>query len=133
LVPHRRIQDVLLRALFRQLHHPPLGPRGHHRRGDRHAARLRPEAEGTRGLIDRLTAALGRSRADYTEIRVERTWSTAVTFRGRRLESATASEDQGGFVRALSAGGGWGVASFTSLDWLEAMVARAVAFAGAVR
>jgi len=40
-------------------------------------------------VIDRLTAALARSRADYTEIRVERTWSTAVTFRGRRLESAT--------------------------------------------
>ena len=76
-------------------------------------------------MIDRLTAALARSRADYTEIRVERTWSTAVTFRGRRLESATASEDQGGFVRALHAGGGWGVASFTSLDRLEAMVARA--------
>jgi len=76
-------------------------------------------------LIDRLTAALARSRADYTEIRVERTWSTAVTFRGRRLDSATASEDQGGFVRALHAGGGWGVASFTSLDRLPAMVARA--------
>jgi len=76
-------------------------------------------------LIDRLTTALQRSRADYTEIRVERTWSTAVTFRGRRLESATASEDQGGFVRALHAGGGWGVASFTSLDRLETMVARA--------
>ena len=76
-------------------------------------------------MIDRLTAALARSRADYTEIRVERTWSTAATFRGRRLESATAGEDQGGFVRALHAGGGWGVASFTSLDRLEAMVARA--------
>jgi TldD protein len=76
-------------------------------------------------LIDRLTTALQRSRAEYTEIRVERTWSTAVTYRGRRLESATASEDQGGFVRALHAGGGWGVASFTSLDQLEAMVSRA--------
>ena len=76
-------------------------------------------------MIDRLTTALQRSRAEYTEIRVERTWSTAVTYRGRRLESATASEDQGGFVRALHAGGGWGVASFTSLDQLEAMVSRA--------
>ena len=76
-------------------------------------------------MIDRLAAALRRSRADYVEIRVERIWSTAVTFRGRRLESATASEDQGGFVRALLAGGGWGVASFTSLDRLEAMVERA--------
>jgi TldD protein len=84
-------------------------------------------------LIDRLTAALRRSRADYTEIRVERTWSTAVTFRGRRLESATASEDQGGFVRALHAGAGWGVASFTSLDRLEALVERAAELSRAVR
>src|SRR5207245_8663180 len=98
----------LLRARDRALRHPPLGPRGHYRRGDRDAARLRREAQGTRRLIDRLTAALGRSRADYTDIRVERTWSTAVTFRGRRLESATASEEQGGFVRALHAGGARG-------------------------
>ncbi len=56
-----------------------------------------------------------------------------MTFRGRRLESATANEDQGGFVRALTAGGGWGVASFTSLDRLEAMVARAVELSRAVR
>lgn len=78
-------------------------------------------------MIDRLTAALGgaRSRAAYIEIRVERTWSSAVTFRGRRLESATASEDQGGCVRALVHGCGWGIASFTSLDQLERMVARA--------
>src|SRR5204863_6058943 len=124
-VPHRRLPAGLLRAPDRQLHHSSLGPRGHHRRGDRDAARLRREAQGTRRLIDRLTAALALSRADYTEIRVERTWSTAVTFRGRRLEAATASEDQGGCVRVRHAGGGWGVASFTSLDRLEAMVARA--------
>ncbi len=84
-------------------------------------------------MIDRLTAALARSRADFTEIRVERTWSTAVTFRGRRLESATQSEDQGGFVRALTAGCGWGVASFTSLDRLDAMVARATELSRAIR
>jgi TldD protein len=76
-------------------------------------------------LKDRLAAALKTSRADYTEIRVERTWSSAVTFRGRRLETATVSEDQGGFVRALDRGCGWGIASFTSLDELPAMVARA--------
>jgi predicted Zn-dependent protease len=84
-------------------------------------------------LIDRLTAALRRSRAAYTEIRVERTWSAAVTCRGRRVESATASEDQGGCVRALTRGGGWGIASFTSLDRLEAMVARAAELSHAVR
>jgi predicted Zn-dependent protease len=84
-------------------------------------------------LIDRLTTALKRSPAGYTEIRVERSWSAAVTFRGRRLESATTSEDQGGCVRALDRGGGWGVASFTSLDQLEAMVARAAELSRAVR
>ncbi len=84
-------------------------------------------------MRDRLTAALQTSRADYTEIRVERTWSSAVTFRGRRLESATASEDQGGFVRVLTQGCGWGIASFTSLDQIEAMVRRAGELSRAVR
>jgi TldD protein len=84
-------------------------------------------------LIDRLTAALTRSRADFTEIRLEQTWSSAVTMRGRRVESATASEDQGGFVRVLNRGSGWGTASFTSLDQLEAMVTRADELARAVR
>jgi TldD protein len=84
-------------------------------------------------LKDRLAAALKASRADYTEIRVERTWSSTVTFRGRRLETATVSEDQGGFVRALNRGCGWGIASFTSLDALPAMVARAHELSRAVR
>jgi len=84
-------------------------------------------------LIDRLTAALARARADYAEIRVERLWSSSVTFRGRRLESATVSEDQGGFVRVLDRAHGWGMASFTSLDQLEGMVARASELSRAVR
>jgi len=74
---------------------------------------------------DRLADALRASRADYTEIRLERSWTTTVTYRGRRLETAVASEDQGGCVRALYKGYGWGVAAFTSLDQLPAMVARA--------
>jgi len=82
---------------------------------------------------DRLRDALKSSRADYREIRVERTWSSAVAFRGRRLEAATASEDVGGFVRVLHKGCGWGVASFTSLDRLPAMVARAGELSRAVR
>src|SRR5581483_9864074 len=101
-VPHRRLPARLLRARDREFHHPPLGSRSDHQRRDRGAPRLRPEAQGTQGLIDRLTAALKHARADYVEIRLERTWSAAVTYRGRRLEAATASEDQGGFVRALS-------------------------------
>jgi len=84
-------------------------------------------------LRDRLAAAVKQSRAGYTEIRVERTWSSAVAFRGRRLETATVSEDQGGFVRVLNQGCGWGIASFTSLDELPAMVARANELSRAVR
>jgi TldD protein len=84
-------------------------------------------------LIDRLTAALARSRADFTEIRLEQTWTSAVTMRGRRVESATASEDQGGFVRVLNRGSGWGTASFTSLERLESMVTRADELSRAVR
>jgi predicted Zn-dependent protease len=84
-------------------------------------------------LKDRLAAALKASRADYTEIRLERTWSSAVTFRGRRLETATVSEDQGGFVRCLDRGCGWGIASFTSLDALPQMVTRAHELSRAVR
>jgi len=84
-------------------------------------------------LRDRLGDALKASRADYTEIRVERTWSSAVTYRGRRLETATVSEDEGGFVRVVNKGCGWGIASFTSLDELAAMVARAHDLSRAVR
>ena len=84
-------------------------------------------------MKDRLTDALRASRADYTEIRLERSWTSTVTFRGRRLETAVAGEDQGGCVRALHRGCGWGVAAFTSLDQLTAMVERAGELSRAVR
>jgi predicted Zn-dependent protease len=82
---------------------------------------------------DRLADALRASRADFTEIRIERTWSSSVSFRGKRLESATASEDQGGFVRAADKGCGWGTAAFTSIGQLPAMVRRARELSRAVR
>ncbi len=84
-------------------------------------------------MKDRLAQALAASRADYTEVRIERTWASAVAFRGRRLESATVSEDQGGFVRVLNRGCGWGLASVTSLDRLAEAVRRAQALSVAVR
>ena len=81
---------------------------------------MRPE-----DLRDRLTDALRASRAGYAEVRVERTRATRVSFRGPRLEGANESVDAGGCVRALVDGHGWGVASFTSLDDLPAMLAAA--------
>jgi len=80
-----------------------------------------------------LADGLKNSRADYTEIRLERSWVTTVAYRGARLEGANSSLDAGGFVRCLNRGHGWGVASFTSLDRLPAMVARAHELSLAVR
>jgi TldD protein len=76
-------------------------------------------------MKDRLADALRASRADYTEIRLERTWATAIAFRGSRLEGATTAVEVGGMIRCLNRGKGWGVASFTGAERLEAMVAQA--------
>ena len=77
------------------------------------------------GVRNRLADALRASRADFTEIRLERTWASTVAFRGSRLEGATAAVEVGGMVRCLNHGKGWGIASFTGVDRLPAMVARA--------
>ena len=76
-------------------------------------------------LRDRLAEALKGRNLEYGEIRVEKTRATRVVFRGRRLELAGESVDAGGIVRVLTKGGGWGIASFTSLDQLPAMVDQA--------
>jgi TldD protein len=87
---------------------------------------------GSDGMRERLSDALKRSRADYTEVRFERTRASRVGFRGRRLEVAAESVDAGGCVRALVRGRGWGVASFTTLDDLPRMVAAAVEMSRAI-
>lgn len=76
-------------------------------------------------MKDRVRDAIRTSRADYTEIRLERSWVTTVAQRGRRLEGATTGVDEGGCVRVLHHGHGWGLASFNSLEQLPAMVERA--------
>lgn len=76
-------------------------------------------------MKDRIADALRDARADHTEIRLERTWATVVAFRGSRLEGASTAVEVGGMVRCLNYGKGWGVASFTGLDQLGAMVSRA--------
>ena len=81
---------------------------------------------------DRLTQALKRARADYAEIRFEKTRSTRVVFRGRRLELAGENVDAGGNVRVLFKGKGWGTASFTTLDDLPRMLGLAEELSKAV-
>jgi TldD protein len=73
-------------------------------------------------MRDKLAEAVKRSRADYTEIRLEKRQSTTVAYRGRNLETAGANTDAGGMVRCLVRGGGWGVATFNRLEDLDTNV-----------
>jgi TldD protein len=69
-----------------------------------------------------MEAALKSSKANYTEIRIEARDATTIAFRGKELETANAVIDLGGIVRCLCKDGGWGIATFNSLDDLESKV-----------
>lgn len=75
--------------------------------------------------------AIERSRADYTEIRLEREQRTQVLFQKENLENIESSTEAGGIVRCL-VGGGWGVAIFNSLDELGRKVEQAFSIGKAV-
>ena len=83
-------------------------------------------------MKDRVRDAIKHSSADYTEIRLERSWGSTVALRGDRLEGATTGVDEGGCVRVFTKGNGWGVVSFTSLEKLADHVDRAAALSRAV-
>ena len=80
--------------------------------------------------IDSALRVSGR-RADYCEIRFEETDNTRLTYRGKSLDTIAQTSGLGGNVRAVR-NGGWGFASFNSLDDLDSKVAEAVAQAAAV-
>jgi TldD protein len=67
-------------------------------------------------MRDIIQDALKRSKADYTEIRIEEKETTRVVFRGKELELANANIDKGGTVRCLIKDKGWGVVTFNNLD-----------------
>ncbi|MBN1812537.1 MAG: TldD/PmbA family protein [Anaerolineae bacterium] len=75
-------------------------------------------------MRDRMMRALAHSRADFTDIRLEREWRTTVQYRGRNLENLDASAESGGIVRCL-VNNGWGFAVFNTLDDLEQRVDEA--------
>jgi len=77
--------------------------------------------------------ALATSKADYTEVRLEERSATKVVFRGRELETADMVIDQGGIVRALCYDGGWGIATFNSLENVRARVEQAYQAAKAIQ
>ena len=76
-------------------------------------------------MRDKIEEAVKRSKADYTEIRIEDKETCRVVFRGKELETANANIDKGGMVRCLIHNKGWGVATFNDLDDLAAMVDQA--------
>jgi TldD protein len=76
-------------------------------------------------MRDQIQEALKRSKADYTEIRIEERESTRAVFRGKDLETANANIDKGGIVRCLIKNKGWGVATFNNVDDLLTKVDQA--------
>ncbi|MFH1006977.1 MAG: TldD/PmbA family protein [Candidatus Latescibacterota bacterium] len=79
-------------------------------------------------MRDRMEQALKKSRADYTEIRLEEQAVSGLSFQGEELDHIGSSSSTGGMVRAL-VNGGWGVAAFNDLGDLEDKVAQAAASA----
>jgi TldD protein len=84
---------------------------------------------------DRLQSAVHRSRADYSELRVRRIWSTTVLVRDRGVEVAASGLESAGGCRCMSPGTGWGVVGFGGAGRLEDHLLRAheLALAGASR
>jgi len=82
-------------------------------------------------MRDQILKALKGSRADFTDIRIEREWQTQVLYRRDNLENLAASLEVGGIVRCL-VGGGWGIVVFNSLDDLGRRVEEACQIARTV-
>ena len=83
-------------------------------------------------MRDRITEAIEKSPADYTEVRIERRTAGQVSFRGPELEAADTLIDTGGFVRCLYRNSGWGIATFNSFDHLDRRVRQAAESARAI-
>ena len=72
----------------------------------------------------RLQAAIKQADVDYCEVRFEDTRELLIQFQGKALDNVRNTGMYGGNVRALNKGG-WGFASFNSLDDLGANIALA--------
>jgi TldD protein len=76
-------------------------------------------------MRDLIADALKGHGADYVEVRIEESEHTGVAYRGRELDSLSRTSGLGGSVRA-AVNGGWGFASFNSLEGLKSNVDLAV-------
>lgn len=75
-----------------------------------------------------LTGLTKRNDCDYLEIRIEDTDHTGISYQGHDLDQVQRTKAFGGAIRALYKGG-WGFASFNSIDELESKVEAAVQMA----
>ncbi len=74
---------------------------------------------------EQISLELKKSRADYTEARLETRRTTRIVFHGENLETVSTVVNRGGIVRSMVAGGGWGIATFNSRSDLEERVDQA--------
>jgi TldD protein len=80
---------------------------------------------GGNTMRQKMLDAIKRSKADYTEIRIEEREDTTISYRGKDLDTASAVIDTGGIVRCLCRDRGWGVATFNDLKNLGSKVEQA--------
>ena len=76
-------------------------------------------------MFEIMERALRTSKADYTEIRIQERQATRIAYRGSQLETAHTVFDEGGIVRCLCHGGGWGIAVLDGCGDLVSQVDRA--------
>ena len=77
-------------------------------------------------MKDRIREALSKVKGAFVEVRFEQKESSRVAFRGKVLESITATIDGGGFVRALVPNKGWGIVTFNNIEELDKRIEQAI-------
>jgi TldD protein len=75
-------------------------------------------------MIEDIRKAMAGGSADYIEVRVQEASSTSVSYSGNELEDIGRRTRLGGSVRAM-VGGGWGFASFNTVEELPRFVEAA--------
>ncbi len=83
-------------------------------------------------MKNRISEAIAKSKARYTEIRLEEKEFSNIALKGKEIERISKKLDTGGVVRCLAKNGGWGIASFNNLKELEKQVEVATKCAEAV-
>lgn len=67
---------------------------------------------------------LKKSRANFTDIRLEKVFSTLINYKGKELDSISTFNESGGIIRC-NVNGGWGISTFNEIDEIEASQKKA--------